>query len=554
MTTELAWQEAYKWLCQQRKNAPADSDVWHLRFHWAAEGAAFRERVEQGKYRLKPMRVVNRVADEPVAMWDADDALVLKWVALQIQQDMPVHAKCHHVKGTGVHYSRREVKTALDSGEYKFVYRTDIRGYYRHMQKDQLNALVEKWVKDPVLLDLTKQYIAYSVEDGGEFHTPVNGISRGCALSPMIGASLLVHVDELFDEKKDLFYVRYMDDFLVLSKKRWPLRRAIRVLNEQMNAGGFTLHPDKTQIGRVEKGFDWLGLWFDVSGVRRSPRSLQMRANKILRLYERLRPTAGRFSLVRNIPKIKSASAAVLGLAFCSPLCHAVVVDLGTITLEGNTSVGSETIFYLDTINARSGLRMDTSLDKGSYSTVCSKVLPGFSYQSVSVTGSDGKPVYALYNQNSNVDSDFAGGSTLSGLGWGNSTSFCSGSGGKKGPFSEQLGILVQTDRSTGQVLSSTPIELVGTIVNASCSVNNVNVPRGDLPIQTTGKILTAQEFSLSISCGARHAGFGAPLVVFSSAHTDGSFFMPGDDIGLGLQIESNGVIVRPGGSVRSFF
>lgn len=38
MNRESAWQEAYKWLCQQRKNAPADSDVRHLRFHWAEDG------------------------------------------------------------------------------------------------------------------------------------------------------------------------------------------------------------------------------------------------------------------------------------------------------------------------------------------------------------------------------------------------------------------------------------------------------------------------------------------------------------------------------------
>ena len=328
MNRESVWQEAYKWLCQQRKNAPADSDVWHLRFHWERDGDALRQRVEQGEYRLKPMRVVKRLSDNPIAMWDADDALVLKWVALQIQDVMPVHPKCHHVKGAGVQYSRREVKTALDSGEYKFVCRTDIRGYYQHMQKKQLNALVQKWVKDPILRDLVEQFIAYTVEYGGEFHTPVSGISRGCALSPLLGASLLFHVDEMFAEKTDLFYARYMDDFLVLSKKRWPLRRAIRMLNEQMNAGSFTLHPDKTQTGRVKKGFDWLGLWFGEEGIRRSPRSLQTRANKIFRLYEQQRVHAGTcfFAQTRRL-----TFAVATALSFTLAPAHGVLIDFGEV-------------------------------------------------------------------------------------------------------------------------------------------------------------------------------------------------------------------------------
>jgi hypothetical protein len=27
--------EAYQWLCQQRKNFPVNSDVWDVRFHWS---------------------------------------------------------------------------------------------------------------------------------------------------------------------------------------------------------------------------------------------------------------------------------------------------------------------------------------------------------------------------------------------------------------------------------------------------------------------------------------------------------------------------------------
>ncbi|QLK63802.1 transposase (plasmid) [Enterobacteriaceae bacterium Kacie_13] len=286
MNTDEAWTEAYNWLCKQRRKAPPNSDVWHLRFHWQRDGEAFRSKVERGEYRLKPMRIVSRLADEPIAMWDADDALVLKWVTLQVQNKLPVHPCCHHVKGYGVKYSHRQVIAALDSGEYHFMYRTDIKGYYRHIRKDQLKELIRVWIRDLILRDLIFQYIEYSVEQGGEIHTPTSGICRGCSLSPRIGAALLYHIDSGFAGKEELFYIRYMDDFLILSKTRWGLRRAIKRLYFYLDQGGFDLHPDKTQMGKLVKGFDWLGLWFSPEGITRSPRSIKNHLERCRRLYE----------------------------------------------------------------------------------------------------------------------------------------------------------------------------------------------------------------------------------------------------------------------------
>lgn len=111
-------------------------------------------------------------------------------------------------------------------GGARFVYRTDIRGYYRHIQKPQLYHHLCRFVPEPALHNLLHQYLYYSVEDGGGIHTPRHGISRGCALSPLVGASFLWFVDIAFSGRGDIRYVRYMDDFLFLSDRRWPVRWA----------------------------------------------------------------------------------------------------------------------------------------------------------------------------------------------------------------------------------------------------------------------------------------------------------------------------------------
>ena len=177
----------------------------------------------------------------------------------------------------------------LQHEEWRFVYRTDIRGYYRHIRKQQVLSQINWRVQSPILRDLLKQYLYYSVEDGGEIHTPITGISRGCALSPMIGASLLHHVDSYFASREEIFYVRYMDDFLLFTRTRWSLRRMVKQLATFFDLGGFSTHPDKTQVGKIEHGFDWLGLWFGTEGPTIAPRALENHRARRVRLYEQAR-------------------------------------------------------------------------------------------------------------------------------------------------------------------------------------------------------------------------------------------------------------------------
>lgn len=283
--------DAMAWLRHQRRNAPVHADVWHLRHHWERIAPVLQQQLQSGTYQLTPMQVVGLDRN---AMWSAQDALVLKWVALQVTPLLPVHARCEHVKGHGGgRASIARLSTALQSGEYRYVCRTDIKGYYGAITKKTVMAQVRRYVADPVLLGLIDQYVHYTVEQGGEFYTPERGICRGCPLSPLIGAMHLYEVDAHFareQETRGIVYARYMDDFIILAKSRWQLRGQVKALNGYLQAYGFIQHPDKTFIGRLEKGFDWMGAWLGTEGVEDiAPRALANHREKVRRLYERLR-------------------------------------------------------------------------------------------------------------------------------------------------------------------------------------------------------------------------------------------------------------------------
>lgn len=57
-----------------------------------------------------------------------------------------------------------------------------------------------------------------------------------------------------------------------LQTSRWHLRRAIATMNQHLEAFGLTQHPDKTTrdkttIGPLARGFDFLGYQFDPAGL-----------------------------------------------------------------------------------------------------------------------------------------------------------------------------------------------------------------------------------------------------------------------------------------------
>ncbi len=87
-------------------------------------------------------------------------------------------------------------------------------------------------------------------------------------------------------EKSGLFYVRFMDDILVLSPTRWKLRKAVKAVNQVLGSLNLEKHPDKTFIGRIERGFDFLGYHFRPGQLSVAEKSTENFVERAIRLYE----------------------------------------------------------------------------------------------------------------------------------------------------------------------------------------------------------------------------------------------------------------------------
>ncbi len=336
---------AYQWMCEKRAHHHFNSDVWQVRRWWDEKKPLLQQQLRSGTYQFRELRQFWG-EDQLIEYWSSQDALVLKAMSIVLTEHLYPHLTRNedpppvplfdppqpplekgepadasllvgsgkpedasllvdsgtlnpvppllrgvrgdrypfHLAGSGgMKGAVREV--AANLAENEFVFRTDVKGYYASINHDILMEIVGRYVHDEKVLVLLWGYLRRFVSDGGKFIDITQGISLGCPLSPLMGALFLKPLDDRMAEL-GCFYARFMDDWVILAPTRWKLRKAIKAVNEVMAELQVEKHPDKTFIGRIARGFDFLGYWFSPSGLSVALKTLERMLVKVSRLYE----------------------------------------------------------------------------------------------------------------------------------------------------------------------------------------------------------------------------------------------------------------------------
>lgn len=285
IASEAVLEQAYAWLCARRRDYSANDDVWNVRRRWVGLKVQLQAELRAGTYRFHPVRRF-QTADGTVDVWAALDALVLKALALVLTRRLAAHLspRCTHLPGHGG--SKAAVRAVAGNlAANTFVLRTDVKRYYASIDHDLLMDQLRPMIADRRVLGLIWQYLRHVIYDDGRYRDVRRGLSRGCSLSPLLGAIFLHALDKRL-ERLGLFYVRFMDDWIVLAPTRWKLRRAVKAVNCTLDELKLAKHPDKTFIGRIACGFDFLGYHFSPGGLKLAPLTIERYKARLARLYE----------------------------------------------------------------------------------------------------------------------------------------------------------------------------------------------------------------------------------------------------------------------------
>ena len=149
--------------------------------------------MRHGTWRFSPVNLY-LVDGEIRSVWSAADALVIRAVAQLLGPELKIHHHCLHIKGHGgVAEGIRFVKQHYHHNRY--VWRSDVKGYYRHIRDGILMRQLGKYVREKRLLHVLRRYLARSEIYGGVMASKHQGLNKGCPLAPLLGGLYLKPLD-----------------------------------------------------------------------------------------------------------------------------------------------------------------------------------------------------------------------------------------------------------------------------------------------------------------------------------------------------------------------
>lgn len=136
-----------------------------------------------------------------------------------------------------------------------WVLEVDIRKFFDTLDHAHLRELVQRRVRDGVLLGLIGKWLNAGVLEEGSLSYPDTGTPQGGVISPLLANVYLHYVlDEWFEQevkprlKGRAYLIRYADDFVIGFTDEQDARRVMAVLPKRLGKYGLSLHPDKTRL------------------------------------------------------------------------------------------------------------------------------------------------------------------------------------------------------------------------------------------------------------------------------------------------------------------
>ena len=251
----------------RKKHASDKSPWWSFVFRIKKEKKTTCEHFINGAYLFSPLQQFKH-GSELLTIWDYGDRLVLT-LLLGIIKPVFKHIispLCLHLQGpSGVKKTITRVRDALKNMPYRYSLRLDVKGYYASIDHAILLQQLEKSFADKRLLNYFNAIVTACIDDGGNLISPKKGIPRRSSLSPFFGALYLDPLDRAFENRKGVFYVRYMDDIIILTNSKRQYVQAKKSMYAILKTLKLTLSPSKTAMGLLSKGFHFLGVQFSAS-------------------------------------------------------------------------------------------------------------------------------------------------------------------------------------------------------------------------------------------------------------------------------------------------
>lgn len=180
-------------------------------------------------------------------------------------------------RGKGPKDASRHLREELHRARYTWIVEADIKGFFDHIDHEQLLKMLEQRISDKRFTGLIRKWLKAGIMETGQptLH-PTEGTVQGGTISPIL-ANIYLHnvLDEWFEKvvkqhiEGESHLVRYADDFVCAFRYKSDAERFMKALGKRMEKFGLELAPGKTRLLRFSRfasaqnsSFDFLGFTY----------------------------------------------------------------------------------------------------------------------------------------------------------------------------------------------------------------------------------------------------------------------------------------------------
>lgn len=177
-----------------------------------------------------------------------------------------VYDNCACQTGKGTDFARNRLKVHLQRyyrkyGVNGYVLKIDLKNFFGSTPHNTVKAAARRQIADHWAHERTCEIIDSYVKDG----TPI-GMGLGSQVTQLLQLLVLSDIDHYIKEKLLIkYYVRYMDDILIIDHNKQYLETCLRDLDRKFSALGLTISKNKTHITHLAQGIKFLGFTFSIS-------------------------------------------------------------------------------------------------------------------------------------------------------------------------------------------------------------------------------------------------------------------------------------------------
>ena len=192
-------------------------------------------------------------------------------------------------KGThiGITHLHRMIRKVSANGNLPcYALKMDVRRFFDTVDHEVLKILLRKHIKDENILKITDMIIdSFQMKKGTAKNV---GIPLGNVTSQLFANVYLHALDDFIkQELKEKYYLRYCDDFIILSNDKDHLASLILTVQDfLLKTLKLELHPKKVTIRKLSQGIDFVGYVLFEKHILMRTRSKQRMKRRLKEAYE----------------------------------------------------------------------------------------------------------------------------------------------------------------------------------------------------------------------------------------------------------------------------